>query len=1292
MILLLGIFVHPLIQQQYQELVKKAIESSKHKIPKEHRQSSKYPGVYESTNYKLRLLTTLTNAQTHDIKGFSYNDHNCAIIKRKTFNLTGGYAIVEPKTQEIFLMNSIVAKDGNIIVYNSTKVNIFSIMTEFVLEGSTDSQAIDLNSIRIRKPKASFSLPFHWDSDRDRPTLKEIHESGISAGVGCAFTFGVHTRCLFNNIWDVSIVFQFVFEGKFGAELLMPDECEIEIESQTLYSLKQPINGLGFSSKFLGLQISLGAFINFVVEFTDMKIVIPVGFDYFKGYSLTATKYFEITPTSISDSKWQLSFSSLPEGDSINNIIKNLLNATFTATFQLRPYLSLEFIIGDIEVALEAGIKFPVVFVFSLNRAKCNFPYLYGEVSMPIRMYFSFSGLEVNDYEIIKSAEKEIMLREIKLTPFCVGKSRTYSNPESERTHSYLVKNDEIYESKESSTRYKKQLIISRAPNFKNYEFVLKYPLVEYNDINNKQKEERLYFSIQPSQSDEIKWSIKYYNDKGDLSNSTNDYLAKISDLKFVDDQVTLSPVVSIGSDKTCMNSLIKRAQHIQTGVPFAPESKIFMATFSASIGTKYALYYTDEKNNFIQDKEVVFSLASMLCFSYSSKEMFTIESKTQRFHLQSLVSKSDEKCKLIIDFYMKYEQNDQGKIVKITTFCTQMFSKGSYMNVPFMIYPWWSEFDFREEQSLFYSGKIIYENNEEKEVTETYFNLTNMYVENSKNPILSIQVDENVNISFMFNSIDYKLIIESTRKDNLPPVMILLESTEITEQIEPENDFTFRYRMQFGYADRYKLHRLSVPDIYKNHKLLLMNVDFFNRQEISLFGKNLVQLNNDQSYVELGDEDTFEFVAVRSSTNWPSILFRFIFCEFNNETLFLSPQGTPIQFGYDVPTLIFIPIYFDNYHCIMNNTNEEYYWHTIYPCFGDSADEYVVETFHSTTMKPQVMKLQLAVYPMGDLEPYLNVDLSPYQDFYDQIGNLSFNVVSANATKIKCEFNGKTQVFIRDSEDDNNFKFLFEKKNDPILATANFTSVCSDDVYGVACEITYPAPKRSGFHLIEYPNRDGISITGRGFFRELIPVDAGKEFVYYKTYSQPIKLIREYYNDERSSFLSSLKIKIDDNRKSKIDGFLRTRTICLLDDNNEILPFSRKFIENDMNSFLKAIGVSENVDYNKFFNDQNGCIVFDPKFIESNDLNNISKRVCDLYSSDDKGLITDIDKSNILFEAGGKDPQQQKKMIIIIVVVVVIVVVVIAIIITVCVIRKKKKNTKYNDSSVEDENSPTKI
>ena len=53
---------------------------------------------------------------------------------------------------------------------------------------------------------------------------------------------------------------------------------------------------------FLGLEISLGAFFNIDIEITDVDTQIPLGFDYFKGYKLTATKYYEITPTTISDS------------------------------------------------------------------------------------------------------------------------------------------------------------------------------------------------------------------------------------------------------------------------------------------------------------------------------------------------------------------------------------------------------------------------------------------------------------------------------------------------------------------------------------------------------------------------------------------------------------------------------------------------------------------------------------------------------------------------------------------------------------------------------------------------------------------------------------------------------------------------------------------------------------------------------------------------------------------------------------------------------------------------------
>lgn len=270
-------------------------------------------------------------------------------------------------------------------------------------------------------------------------------------------------------------------------------------------------------------------------------------------------------------------------------------------------------------------------------------------------------------------------------------------------------------------------------------------------------------------------------------------------------------------------------------------------------------------------------------------------------------------------------------------------------------------------------------------------------------------------------------------------------------------------------------------------------------------------------------------------------------------------------------------------------------------------------------------------------------------------------------------------------------FDFEFLKEDIDELSTATFISVCSDDVNGVACEIKYPAPKNSGFHLIHYPKRDGISITGRGFLAELIPVKAGESFIYYKTYPEPIKFIREYPLNARSDgSLFNVKLKVIDSRRSDIKGFSRTRKLCLFDnDNNIIVPFSRKFVDKDFNKFLDVIGVSDNIDYSFLTSDQYGCIVFDPKFINNTEYDMVPKQVCDLFSNDIDGVITEVDKSEAFFEKGGSDPQQRKKIIIIVVIVIIVIIAVIVIVIVICVIKKKKakQNRSSTDENIEDEN-----
>ena len=69
---------------------------------------------------------------------------------------------------------------------------------------------------------------------------------------------------------------------------------------------------------------------------------------------------------------------------------------------------------------------------------------------------------------------------------------------------------------------------------------------------------------------------------------------------------------------------------------------------------------------------------------------------------------------------------------------------------------------------------------------------------------------------------------------------------------------------------------------------------------------------------------------------------------------------------------------------------------------------------------------------------------------------------------------------------------------------------ICTNDKY---IELTLLLP----FHLIRYPNTNGISITGSGFLAELIPVVEGQTFTDYETYEEPIELIRKYSDEEVS-------------------------------------------------------------------------------------------------------------------------------------------------------------------------------
>ena len=127
---------------------------------------------------------------------------------------------------------------------------------------------------------------------------------------------------------------------------------------------------------------------------------------------------------------------------------------------------------------------------------------------------------------------------------------------------------------------------------------------------------------------------------------------------------------------------------------------------------------------------------------------------------------------------------------------------------------------------------------------------------------------------------------------------------------------------------------------------------------------------------------------------------------------------------------------------------------------------------------------------------------------------------------------------------------------------------------------------------------------------RELIPVEEVKNFTYYKTSRESVKIIKEY---QKAEIRAVLKISVADFAVQ--EGEFKKICICREENNEEILPFSRTYYTEHMLELYDAIGLeSENDDFSQVTNDENGCIVF-PAALKTKDISidSIPMEMCDI-------------------------------------------------------------------------------
>ncbi|KAK8835197.1 hypothetical protein M9Y10_035820 [Tritrichomonas musculus] len=269
-----------------------------------------------------------------------------------------------------------------------------------------------------------------------------------------------------------------------------------------------------------------------------------------------------------------------------------------------------------------------------------------------------------------------------------------------------------------------------------------------------------------------------------------------------------------------------------------------------------------------------------------------------------------------------------------------------------------------------------------------------------------------------------------------------------------------------------------------------------------------------------------------------------------------------------------FCPITLDSSIILLNQVNED----------G------IINIIHSSTY-------------ITNLEPSVTVDLSFMYDFYAEVGakTVQYSVYADDTDTIIVSQDNEQILSIEKT--DYYFDVIIDREL--LKKPITFIRKCINNE-GEMCQITYPAPEKTGYHIIKYPNTDGISITGSGFLVEAIPVTAGVSFTYHKNSKDPITLIKEYTQTEPAVVVpkfESTNAKTNDKR------------VCLY-KGEEILPFSRKYFNSNIEELIKQLKLKPpNGDISDISSDENGCITFPSSYLPSEDvqITNLVKEVCDI-------------------------------------------------------------------------------
>lgn len=154
-------------------------------------------------------------------------------------------------------------------------------------------------------------------------------------------------------------------------------------------------------------------------------------------------------------------------------------------------------------------------------------------------------------------------------------------------------------------------------------------------------------------------------------------------------------------------------------------------------------------------------------------------------------------------------------------------------------------------------------------------------------------------------------LIVESSFKDELPELMMIGEITYASERIV-DWPLICEFAVIFNNEDLFQAVKLSIPLKFRHCKLFLSHVILFAvpLDPLIFQGENIHVLSDDNVWIDIDGKEEITFFVSRNPNTSTIYSVQAFYCQFEAETLFLTPSGSTVNLGSNAPTLIIYPLF----------------------------------------------------------------------------------------------------------------------------------------------------------------------------------------------------------------------------------------------------------------------------------------------------------------------------------------------------------------------------------------------